>query len=139
MSTALTALGFDFGMKNIGVAIGQTLTGSANPLAVIKAKDGIPNWDEIGQLIKQWQPNILVIGLPLNMDGSDQEMTHAARRFGHRLQGRFNVTVTWQDERLSTFEALQSLGISNKMQSNKRGDVDRLSAQCILQSWLNEQ
>lgn len=139
MNSARTILGFDFGMKNIGVAVGQELTYTANPLSVIKARDGIPNWDDIEKLLQQWKPQLLIVGLPLNMDGSEQEMTAAARRFGNRLNARFKLPVDWQDERLSTFEALDQLGINSKMQSNTRGDVDRISAQLILQSWLNQQ
>ena len=139
MSKLRTFLGFDFGMKNIGVAVGQELTKTANPLTVIKAREGIPNWDQIKTLLDQWSPQLLVVGLPINMDGSEQEMTAAARRFGNRLNGRFHIPVDWQDERLTTFEALDQLGIRSKMQSNKRGDVDLISAQLILQSWLNQQ
>jgi putative Holliday junction resolvase len=72
------------------------------------------------------------------MDGTEQEMTAAARRFGRRLHGRFNIPVEWQDERLSTFEALDQMGIKSKMGSRQRSDVDQLSAQLILQSWLNQ-
>jgi putative pre-16S rRNA nuclease len=139
MSQARTILGFDFGLKNIGVAVGQELTSNANPLTVIKAREGIPNWDDIETLIQQWQPQLLVVGLPLNMDGSEQEMTTTARRFGNRLNGRFHLPVVWQDERLSTYEALEHLGIRDKMQAKNRSDVDRISAQLILQSWLNQQ
>ena len=139
MSQPRTFLGFDFGMKNIGVAVGQELTNTASPLTVIKAREGIPNWDQIQSLINEWQPQRLIVGLPLNMDGTEQEMSVAARRFGNRLNGRFHLPVEWQDERLSTFEALDQLGIQSKMQSNNRDDVDRISAQLILQSWLNEQ
>lgn len=139
MSQVRTFLGFDFGMKNIGVAVGQELTHTANPLTVIKAREGIPNWDQVQALIDEWQPQQLIVGLPFNMDGTEQEMTQAARRFGNRLNGRFHLPVEWQDERLSTFEALDQLGIQSKMQSNNREDVDRISAQLILQSWLNQQ
>ena len=139
MSQPRTFLGFDFGMKNIGVAVGQELTNTASPLTVIKAREGIPNWDQIQSLINEWQPQRLIVGLPLNMDGTEQEMSVAARRFGNRLNGRFHLPVEWQDERLSTFEALTQLGIRSKMQSNNRDDVDRISAQLILQSWLNQQ
>jgi putative Holliday junction resolvase len=139
MSQIRTFLGFDFGMKNIGVAVGQELTHTANPLTVIKAREGIPNWDHIQTLIDEWQPQQLIVGLPFNMDDTEQEMTAAARRFGNRLNGRFHLPVEWHDERLSTFEALDQLGIQSKMQSNNREDVDRISAQLILQSWLNQQ
>ncbi|HDZ16226.1 hypothetical protein LCGC14_1634700 [marine sediment metagenome] len=138
MSAARTLLGFDFGMKNIGIAVGQELTGTANPLTAIKARDGIPDWTIIGKLIAEWKPDMLIVGLPLNMDGTEQEMTAAAKRFGNRLNGRFNVPVEWQDERLTTFEALEQMGIRSKMDSKQRSDVDQLSAQLILQSWLNQ-
>lgn len=139
MTTARTILGFDFGMKNIGIAVGQDLTSTANPLTAIKARDGIPDWDQIERLLKEWQPALLVVGLPLNMDGTEQEMTAAARRFGNRLHGRFGLPVEWQDERLTTYEALDQMGIRSKMDSRQRSDVDQLSAQLILQSWLNQQ
>ena len=133
-----TLLGFDYGLKNIGIAVGQEITQTASPLTVIKARDGIPNWDDIEALITEWQPELLIVGLPLNMDGTEQEMTVAARKFGNRLNGRFHVAVDWQDERLSTFEALEQLGVRSKLQAKNRDDVDRISAQLILQSWLNE-
>jgi len=139
MTTARTILGFDFGMKNIGIAVGQELTRTANPLTALKARDGIPDWDQIRKLLDEWQPDLLVVGLPLNMDGTEQEMTAAARRFGNRLNGRFNLPVEWQDERLTTYEALDQMGIRSKMDSRQRSDVDQLSAQLILQSWLNQQ
>ena len=139
MSAARTLLGFDFGMKNIGIAVGQELTANANPLPAIKARDGIPDWSQIEKLLKEWQPDLLIVGLPLNMDGTEQEMTAAAKRFGNRLNGRFNIPVEWQDERLTTYEALDQMGIRSKMDSRQRSDVDQLSAQLILQSWLNQQ
>ncbi len=139
MTESHAILGFDYGLKYIGIAVGQQLTNTATGIEVIKAKDGIPNWDEIKKIIEQWQPKLLIVGLPLNMDGTEQEMTLAARRFGNRLNGRFHIPVQWQDERLTTFEALEQLGIRDKMSASKREDVDRVSAQLILQSWLNQQ
>jgi len=139
MNSPRTFLGFDHGLKNIGVAVGQDLTKTANPLSVVKARDGIPNWDDIQKLIDEWKPQMLIVGLPLNMDGTEQTMTKAARKFGNRLNGRFQIPVEWQDERLTTFEALEQLGIHSKLQAKQRDDVDRISAQLILQSWLNEQ
>ncbi|KGM07842.1 putative Holliday junction resolvase [Methylophaga thiooxydans] len=132
-------MGFDFGMKNIGIAVGQELTHTANPLTAIKARDGIPDWEQIHKLLDEWKPQLLIVGLPLNMDGTEQDMTAAARRFGNRLHGRFNIPVEWQDERLTTFEALDQMGIRSKMDARQRSDVDQLSAQLILQSWLNQQ
>ena len=139
MSSPRTFLGFDYGLKNIGVAVGQELTLTASPLTVLKAKNGIPDWDEIQTLIDQWQPQLLIVGLPLNMDGTEQKMTKASRKFGNRLNGRFQIPVEWQDERLSTYEALDQLGIHSKLDAKHRDDVDRISAQLILQSWLNQQ
>jgi len=139
MISPRTILGFDHGLKNIGVAVGQELTRTANALTVVKARDGIPNWDDIQKLIDEWKPQILIVGLPLNMDGTEQKMTKAARKFGNRLNGRFQIPVEWEDERLTTFEALEHLGIHSKLQAKQRDDVDRISAQLILQSWLNEQ
>jgi putative Holliday junction resolvase len=139
MTASRTLLGFDFGMKNIGIAVGQELTHTANPLTAIKARDGIPDWEQIRKLLDEWQPQLLIVGLPLDMDGTEQEMTAAARRFGNRLHGRFNIPVEWQDERLTTYEALDQMGIHSKMDSRRRSDVDQLSAQLILQSWLNQQ
>jgi len=139
MTTSRTLLGFDFGMKNIGIAVGQDLTHTANPLTAIKARDGIPDWEKIRLLLDEWKPQLLIVGLPLNMDGTEQEMTAAARRFGNRLHGRFNIPVEWQDERLTTYEALDQMGIRSKMDTRQRSDIDQLSAQLILQSWLNQQ
>ena len=100
-----TVLGFDFGTKSIGIAIGQSLTGSATPLQSIKAVDGIPKWEEIGLLIEEWKPDLVVVGLPLNMDGSEQEMTQRAKKFANRINGRFGVKIATQDERLTTADA----------------------------------
>ncbi|EEF79802.1 conserved hypothetical protein TIGR00250 [Methylophaga thiooxydans DMS010] len=125
-------------MKNIGIAVGQELTHTANPLTAIKARDGIPDWEQIHKLLDEWKPQLLIVGLPLNMDGTEQDMTAAARRFGNRLHGRFNIPVEWQDERLTTYEALDQMGIRSKMDTRQRSDVDQLSAQLILQSWLNQ-
>ena len=100
-----TLLGFDFGTKSIGLAVGQEITGSARPLGACKANDGIPNWDDIGKLIQEWQPDLLVIGLPLNMDGTEQPLTQRARKFANRLHGRFNLPIALQDERLTTTDA----------------------------------
>jgi len=138
MSNPRTLLGFDFGLKNIGVAVGQELTGTANALTVIKAQDGKPNWNDIEKLISEWKPQLLIVGLPLNMDGTEQAMTAASRKFGNRLNGRFQLPVEWQDERLSTYDALEYLGVHSKLQAKNRDDVDRISAQLILQSWLNQ-
>ena len=139
MNLPRTILGFDYGLRNIGVAVGQELTNTANGLAVVTARDGIPNRDDIEALIKEWKPQLLVVGMAHNLDGTEQRMSLASKKFGHRLNGRFQLPVEWQDECLTTFEALEYLGISSKLHAKQREDVDRISAQIILQSWLNEQ
>lgn len=131
-------LGFDFGMRQIGVAVGQEITRSASPLTTLKAHDGKPNWDQIAQLIKQWRPDLLIVGLPLNMDQSEQPLTVAARRFGNRLRGRYGLAVEWVDERLSTIEARERLHLKSPF-SGRHQALDQVAAQCILQTWLSEQ
>ena len=86
-------LGFDFGLKQIGVASGQTLTASATGLTILKAVDGIPKWDQVEKLLKEWSPDLVVVGLPLNMDDSESDLSNRARKFARRLQGRFAVEV----------------------------------------------
>jgi putative Holliday junction resolvase len=131
-----TILAFDFGTKSIGVAIGQSITGTAAPLSALKANDGTPNWEAIAQLIEQWQPSGLLVGLPLNMDGTEQEITQRAKKFANRLHGRFGLNVVTHDERLSTVDAkarLFELGGFKKLSKDK---VDSVSACLIYESWL---
>jgi putative Holliday junction resolvase len=129
-------LGFDFGVKRIGVAVGQELTRTARALETLTSPDGGPDWDGITRLIEQWQPDALVVGLPLNADGSDHEVTRLARRFGNRLKGRYNLPVFSIDERLSSIEAERQLAEQGRY--NKE-DVDKLAARIILESWLAQQ
>mgnify|MGYP002715013870 CR=1 FL=1 len=104
-----TVLAFDYGTKSIGVAVGQSLTGTASPLKALKANDGIPNWQQIEALLNEWQPDYLVVGLPLNMDGTEQPLTARVHKFVNRLHGRFGVQVKTQDERLTTVESRAQL------------------------------
>lgn len=134
-----TLLSFDYGIKNIGVAIGQTLTASARALCQLKARDGIPNWDEIAALLTEWQPDLVLVGLPLNMDGSDSELCPRARKFGNRIHGRFGVPVHMVDERLSSFAAKGEHLAGGGSDHYKHDPVDAIAARIILQDWLNEQ
>ena len=139
MAAALQrVLGFDYGTRQIGVAVGQTLTGSANPLRELRARDGIPDWDQIGALLKEWQPDALIVGLPLNMDGSPSEMSARAEKFARRMHGRFQLPVHCVDERLSTFEAKQTLRDSGRgaPTSYRDNPVDSLAAALLLETWL---
>lgn len=127
-----TVLAFDFGMKKIGVAVGQSITRSATPLVEISARDGIPSWETIQELIEAWSADAFVVGLPLNMDGTEQEISFAARKFGNRLHDRFQKPVYFVDERLTTVEAKAQLG-------HPSGAVDRYAAKLILETWFREQ
>lgn len=131
-------LGFDFGLNHIGIAVGQEITHSASPLATIRASEGKPQWDCITQLIEQWRPDLLVVGLPIDIDGTEQPLTVAARRFGNRLHGRYGLPVEWIDERLSTVEARERLSLESHFY-DRNWDLDPVAAQCILHTWLREQ
>lgn len=121
---------FDFGTKRIGVAVGQTITQTATPLQTVRNKNNRPDWNNIEKLIDEWQPDALVVGLPLNMMDEVQEMTIASEKFMRQLHGRFHLPVYSIDERLSSFEATQRTG--------KTTDIDPVAAQAILETWFAE-
>lgn len=129
-----TVLGFDFGTQRIGVAAGQGITATAHAVAVLPARDGKPDWQAVTRLLAEWRPEALVVGLPLNMDGTEQELTRLARRFGRQLAGRYNLPVYEMDERLTSVEARQNLG-----RYHPDTAVDDEAARLILESWLAEQ
>lgn len=132
-------LGFDYGTKQIGVAVGQVLTLQARPLTTLKARDGIPNWEEIAALIKEWQPDALVVGLPLHMDGTTSDMCARAEKFSRRLHGRFNLPVFTHDERLTTYAAKgEYLRIHGVQVNYRENPVDALAAALLLQGWLEQ-
>lgn len=132
-------LAFDFGLRRIGVAYGQELLGSARPVTMIPARDGIPDWDRMEALIDEWQPDLVVVGLPLNMDGTESDMCARARKFGKRIHGRFHVPVDMMDERLSSFEAKDAVLAEGGSSDFGRHGVDDLAAVLILESWFNHQ
>lgn len=124
-------LGFDYGLKKIGVAVGQTLTASATPLKIIPTvKRGQPDWNVVAELIRDWQPNALIVGIPYNMDGSEHDLTKAARKFERELVARFKLPVHGVDERLTTVEAQESRGKAS------RDEVDHHAAAVIVTDWL---
>lgn len=131
-----TLLGFDFGTKSIGVATGQMITATAQPLPAIKANDGIPNWNIVEQVINEWKPDLVVVGLPLNMDGSEQPITQRAKKFANRLNGRFGVKITLQDERLTTASAKEFIFSHGGYKALDKGKIDSVSAALILESWM---
>lgn len=138
-STPQLLLGFDYGTKQMGVAVGQMVTQQARELCNLKARDGIPRWEEIEALIKEWQPDALVVGLPLNMDGTPSDMCVRAEKFARRLHGRFNLPVHTHDERLTTFAAKgQRLSQGQQRGSYREQPVDALAAALLLQGWLEQ-
>ncbi len=139
MSQALTALGFDFGRARIGVAAGQAITASASPIATVEARAGTPDWAHIDRLVAEWQPDALVIGVPVHLDGTEQPLTQAARRFGRQLEARYGLPVHAADERLSSRAASAEIAAARNAGNGRRtrkGDVDRLAARLILEQWL---
>jgi len=135
-----TIMAFDFGTTSIGSAIGQEITGTASPLKAFKAKDGIPNWDDIEKQIKEWQPKLLVVGLPTDLHGKDLDsIAPRAKKFANRLHGRFGLPVELHDERLSTTEARADLFDLGGYKALTKGNVDCQSAVIILESWFEAQ
>lgn len=137
--SARTYIGFDYGTKHLGMAVGGSASGRAEALASVSVRDSIPDWPLLDRLINEWKPAALILGLPLNMDDSENAMTRAARKFGHRLQGRYNLPVHWVDERLTSVDAKNTLVESRVPWKQRRAKVDKLSAQNILQAYLDEQ
>lgn len=125
-------MGFDFGTKRIGVAVGQDLTGSATPVESVAVTQGKPDWSAITRLISEWSPQALVVGLPFRLDGAEFDLTKAARRFSQQLSGRYRLPVHTLDERLSS-HAAERIPAGRP---GKRGSIDALAAQIILQTWL---
>ncbi len=119
-----TILAFDYGEKRIGVAVGNTITKTAEPLTIIQEKNQGERWAAIQRIIVEWQPDVLVVGLPTHHDGAPHDMTQKAKRFGNQLHGRFQKPVVWADERYTSAAV--------------EGGNDALAAQLILQQYLQE-
>ena len=132
-------IGFDYGSQFIGIAVGSRFSGLAEGLGTVPMHPSGPDWQQIDRYMNEWRPDALVVGLPLNMDGTDTGTTPAARQFGEALQDRYNLPIYMVDERLSTRAARHTLETSGK--KTRRGDkpkLDKLAAQTILQSYLND-
>ena len=129
-----TLIGFDFGPRKIGVAIGQTITATAAPLTTLRSHDDRPDWPRIESLIREWQPEAAVVGLPYNMDDTETAIAPLARRFARQIQGRFGLPVHLVDERLTTLAARQILG----RKATSREVVDAMAAKLLLETWLSE-
>jgi putative holliday junction resolvase len=131
-----TVLGFDFGSKYIGVAIGYTVPVSALPLMSLVMQKGELPWNEITALLKTWSPDALIVGIPLNMDGSEQAITQSARFFLENLKQRFHLPVFAADERLTTVEARARLFAAGGYKALNKKAIDSVSAQLIVETWL---
>lgn len=128
-------LGFDFGEKNIGVATGNTLSQTAQPLTILKANDGQPNWEEIETILKDYTPQAFILGIPYTQDGRETEHIKRVRKFGRRLHGRFGLPLFEVDEFETSKESKVYLKPSQK---RKKGNLDALAAALIIERWFNQ-
>jgi putative holliday junction resolvase len=133
-----TLLAFDYGEKRIGVALGNALTQSARPLTVIQNRTRDYRFEAVGELLREWQPDLLVVGLPSHPDGTPHAMTQQAKRFGNQLNGRFNLPVVWVDERYSSVDAEARLRERGEYRGNSSDQLDAEAACVILQQYLDE-
>jgi putative Holliday junction resolvase len=138
-----TVLSFDYGLRRIGVAVGNTLTGTADALATIDAFDGEPDWRAIGRCVAEWRPAAIVVGVPYNMTGPNAAITMAALKFADQLGEQYGIEVHRVDERLSSREAEDELRerrrSGSKTRRVRRGEVDREAARILLLQWLRAQ
>ena len=132
-------LGFDYGTRRIGIASGQTITSTATPITTLTAVDSSPDWDGIQQLIKQWNPDALIVGIPYFLDGKESEMTKTVQNFCDELEKRFNKSVLKVNETLSSYEAEQALKKKLKIGKHNKQEIDKMAAAIIVQSWLDQQ
>ena len=133
-----TVLAFDFGIRWIGVAVGDTETGLASPLGMFEAGGGGRRLAEVESLVREWKPGRLLVGLPLALDGGEHEMTRRARRFARQLEARFRLPVDLADERLSSVAAESTLREIGRGGRKHKQAVHALAAKIILQSYLDE-
>jgi len=138
-SRAVRLLAFDFGLRQIGVAVGNALLGTTQPLAILRARDGQPDWHDVEKLLGEWAPDRVLVGDPINMDGSVSELARRARRFGARLHGRFGVQVAMVDERLSSYAVKAERREQGGSTDYRRNPIDSLAAELILRDWLNRE
>ena len=129
-------LAFDFGTRNIGVAVGQKITKSATPLPPLLAQKGIPNWKELDNLIKNWQPTALVVGIPYKLDGSELKTTQLVRKFMERLKKRYQLPIYTSEEQLTTKIAREEIFAHGGYKALQNESVDSIAAKIILEDWI---
>ncbi len=136
-----TILSFDYGHRKIGLAVGNDSVKTATELTTVSSKDGAANWAVLDKIISEWQPSLLLLGLPLNMDGSESEFCKQVRLFGEQLKNRYNLAVDYEDERLSSNHAdsfiRQSLNRDQRASKKLQTKRDQIAARLILESFLN--
>ena len=132
-----TIMAFDFGEKRIGVAVGESMLKVAHPLTTINAEQNELKFAQIANIVQEWRPSLLVVGLPMHMDGEAHLMTHLSKKFAQRLEGRFNLPVMMIDERLSSTEAAQNLNAAGVSGIKQKAMLDAVAAQTILQSYFD--
>ncbi len=132
-------MAFDYGTRRIGVACGQEMLGTGQAVTMLQARDGIPDWQQIQALLEDWRPDLVLVGLPLNMDDTENDMCARARKFANRLHGRFHVATEMVDERLTSFEAKGHVMAGGGSRDFGRDGVDDRAAVLILETWFNEQ
>ena len=131
-------LGFDYGRQRIGLATGQTITGTANPLTTLTSVHRQPDWSGIESQLSRWRPDALIVGIPRHMDGSESDMTRAAEKFCRQLEQRFGLPVYRVDESLTSFEAESRLKQGTKLGQHNKHEIDKIAAAIIVQSWLDQ-
>jgi len=134
---ASTVLCFDFGEQRIGVAVGEHLLATSNPLVTIDNESNEIRFEAISKLVKEWQPKLLIVGLPLSLDGAETSVTQLCKKFARRLNGRFNLPVILIDERYSSAEASDLLNQSGIKGRAQKEILDQVAAQTILQSYFD--
>ncbi len=127
-----TVISFDYGEKRIGVACGETLSGSTRPLEIVEVRQNKPDWPAINSIVEAWEPEAFILGAPGNDSKSEHPLTSRIRRFGNQLEGRYNIPVLSVDERLS------SVAAKSRADSAAGEPVDAIAAQLILETWLDE-
>ena len=132
-----TVMAFDFGEKRIGVATGETVLKVAHPLTTINTEENEVKFSQIEKLIQEWRPALLVVGLPMHMNGESHLLTQLSKKFAQRLEGRFNLAVVMVDERLSSVEAAQNLSAAGVKGTKQKAMLDAVAAQSILQSYFD--
>ncbi|MBF7682792.1 Holliday junction resolvase RuvX [Acinetobacter sp. B5B] len=133
--TVNTIMAFDFGTQKMGMAIGQRQIQSSTPLAQFPMKDGIPQWDQLLKIVKEWQPELFLVGLPLNMDDSESELSLRARKFARRLRHQTNIDTYMVDERLTTRSAREQLDHYQQQGRGKKLSADSLAAAILIENW----